>query len=358
MPTARSLDPLSLHSVVKMNVRISILLLHTFTVVCNGAAVMKSTDFLLLAASTNTGDQIYRVTDTTNQHQQLLIDAQKVIIGIDYDIANNCVLWSDNGALEIRRQCFKGTQAMQMEVLHRPHTGYFGHIAYDWVSQMVYFTNVTYSRIEAISTVLNAHHNQLHRTVAALQNDSNPLGIAVHPRRGYVFWTCHNTARIMRANLDGADSRILHRAPAISEPFALIVDYEMERVFWTDAGKQNIASCRFDGADFRVHLIDDSLKLHPYGMAMVDDTLFWTNPTVATYRQAMVKQRNGTTVDLLTAIDSPKVVIVQQNIDYWDVRFVSAAIQAETNACSWTERCEHEHACVGAPDDKFSCVGA
>lgn len=258
------------------------------------------------------------------------------------EVSEDCLMFVDYDELEIRRQCFR-----PQEVLHKASVGEFGGIAYDWVSQMLYFTNKSHANIEVISTAETPYRAQMHRILVQLEIDSVPAGIAVHPRRGYLFWACYGGGKIMRANMDGSEVRTLIQSPDISQPLMIIVDLEIERIFWTDRGHQNIASCDSNGEQFQVILA----AKHPYDLAIVNESIFWTEPNAHTLRKAIVKEYHSDGIKLLT---SRNVSTVVENILYFNIRFISNITQSETNACSKANECSH--ACVGSPNNTYTCI--
>lgn len=133
----------------------------------NAVTAEQAADFLLLL---NSG--IQRMWLSTMTSKWLPINNEGHVSSVDYDTNNDCVLWADNEHLEIRRQCFNPHR--EMELLHAASVGLFARIVYDWVSQMLYFTNMTHSRLEVISTASTPYRAQMHRTVVELDTDSNP----------------------------------------------------------------------------------------------------------------------------------------------------------------------------------------
>lgn len=309
-------------------------------------------DFLLLMDKTNGNEQIQKMPLSTMATKVLPLGPSD-FRGIDYDLKNNCVFWADNRPKpDIRRQCFGSNQTA--EILHKASVGEFGRIAYDWVSQMIYFTNRTYPQIEVISTAMSPHRARLHRIVVEVLPDSDPIGIAIHPRRGYLFWTNRARGQIMRANLNGSDVRILENSVGM-QPNMITVDFETERLFWTDTSKQNIASCDFFGEKFSVILADNILVRlpNPYALAISNRTMFWSDINENKIMKAYVKEYTNKEVKFRTSEDRTSTFMVKQ-IPCIDIRLISESIQSETNACSDLHSCSH--ACVGAPNNTYSCI--
>lgn len=58
-------------------------------------------------------------------------------------------------------------------------------------------------------------------------------------------------------------------------PNGLTLDWPNERIYWVDAKLKSIESCKLDGTDRR--LVVSKVSKHPYGIAVFEDTLFWSD---------------------------------------------------------------------------------
>lgn len=299
----------------------------------------------------NEGLKIGRMSLSTMNVEILPMKNMSFANAIEYDIKHDCIFWADN-TVEIRRQCFNNNN-QNVEVLHAESDGDFFSLAYDWTSELLYFTNRVPSKIEVISTSSNSP--RLHRTIVQLEPRTHPSGIAIHPRSGYIFWTSRKPS-ISRANLDGSNVRTLIEKPDIGQPYLVTVDFETERIFWTDLDDKNIASCDFHGKHFYVVWKNADQINIPYSLAIHNDTIYWGDYDEHTFLKAKVKEFNESSKSFIfmTLDDYACVTTVMKNVTYYHVRLIAEHIQSETNACSGRHNCSH--VCVGAPNSNYSCI--
>lgn len=93
----------------------------------------------------------------------------------------------------------------------------------------------------------------------------------------HIFWSdWGQRPKIQRAGMDGT-SRTIIVDENIYFPNGLTLDYNEWRMYWTDAKIQRINSCNFDGSDRREIIINKDTRLHPFGVTILDDTLYWTD---------------------------------------------------------------------------------
>ena len=99
-----------------------------------------------------------------------------------------------------------------------------------------------------------------------------------------LFWTdWENTkARIERAFTDGSDRKQL-LATGLRYPNGLAIDYSAGRLYWCDAGTDKIGSMYFDGTSLQT--VYRKLA-HPFGLAIYDGMLYWSDWKVKAIFQA------------------------------------------------------------------------
>ena len=85
-----------------------------------------------------------------DRDEQLPLGVLKNAIAVDYDFADNCVFWADIGDRDIKRACLDGVSANQRLV---GLNGTVEGIAYDWISQNLYWVETTTVKIETCRKV-------------------------------------------------------------------------------------------------------------------------------------------------------------------------------------------------------------
>lgn len=140
------------------------------------------------------------------------------MIAIEYDMRNNCLYWADIVNDTIGRQCFK-TGLSAPEILVETDLSSIEGMAFDWVSNVLYFVDGVRARIQIIRTDI-AHHGRMRRTILGPYDVQKPRGIAVHPMAGYMFWTdwAPGNASVNRANLDGSNIKRLFLTNKVEWP--------------------------------------------------------------------------------------------------------------------------------------------
>ncbi|CAF1308989.1 unnamed protein product, partial [Didymodactylos carnosus] len=138
-------------------------------------------------------------------------------------------------------------------------------ISYDWVSDRLYWTDETYSRI--ISSKLNGSERLI---IAA---SSKPRAIVVHPCKGYLFWSdVGNYPSIRRSSLTGRQQTYLITTN-VRWPNGLTIDFDDDRIYWADAYLDRIERAGFDGLNRELL----TSAVHPFAIVVHDHFIYWTD---------------------------------------------------------------------------------
>ena len=106
-------------------------------------------------------------------------------------------------------------------------------------------------------------------------DDSRPRSLAVHSKRGLVFFVnVASPIRIERCNLDGSDRRAIV-STSISSPVDIAVDEESDCVFWVDADLKRVESAELDGSKRRVLATDRVAQ--PVSLAVQGAHVYWAD---------------------------------------------------------------------------------
>ena len=109
-------------------------------------------------------------------------------------------------------------------------------------------------------------------------NLDKPRGLALHSIKKYLYVTEYGRVpKIVRMSQDGSNSvNILSKSvsPLLSTPNCIFVDETIDRIFWADADFGTISSAKLDGSDIRVVVQDNH---HPFGVAVLEDRVYWTD---------------------------------------------------------------------------------
>lgn len=144
-------------------------------------------------------------------------------------------------------------------------------LALDWVSGNLFWTDQTYNHISV------ARKDGMYPTVL-IEGLDQPLGIAVHPNRGKIYWTELGTTRmIFSASMDGSELIELVNKSDVEMPNHLFLDYNKDRLYWADSGFYSIRSVNLNTGE--VDIIYEKIKERVtfFGLSIYQDYLLWTD---------------------------------------------------------------------------------
>lgn len=296
--------------------------------------------FLLVAQR----DKIARISlDTDNMFETLPIFGLKNVIAIDFDMRNNCVYWADIINDTIGRQCLDGTA--EPEILVESQLSSIEGMALDWVSNVLYFVDGFRSKIEIIRTDIH-YEGRMRKTILGPDHLKKPRGIAVHPMRGYMFWTdwAPGDPSVNRAELDGTNIKRLFTKPIVEWPNGITIDHIAERIFWVDAREDYIASADLDGRRFKKIISNDERVSHPFAVAVFKDNLYWDD----------WKQNAMFSADKDHGLGIERLQNGLQGL--MDLKVFAHGVQEGTNACGNMSKVECSHICLGKPSNQHVCL--
>jgi low-density lipoprotein receptor-related protein 4 len=204
----------------------------------------------------------------------------------------------------------------------------------------------------------------IHRVASALTTDMDTYfgrtGEACHELNGKV--QINFTANFIvywhpffSADMNGERrSRIL--TTNLGWPNGLTVDKREKRLYWTDAHIKHIESSDFDGNFRRIVLSDVP---HPYGLAVKDNALYWTDWKTKALHMAQVDNVNKQSVITMNLEGLMDVKIVEVSFTDKITRFTDKRgcffllqhepQQSEQNACG-TNNGGCSHLCLRKPN--------
>ncbi|KAM4794631.1 prolow-density lipoprotein receptor-related protein 1 [Rhinophrynus dorsalis] len=146
------------------------------------------------------------------------------------------------------------------------------HRAWDtlyWTS----YTTSTITRHTIDQTRVGAFERE---TVVTMSGDDHPRAFVLDECQNLMFWTNWNEQHpsIMRATLSGGNVLIIVDKD-IRTPNGLAIDHKAEKLYFSDATLDKIERCEYDGSQRYWILKTD--PVHPFGLAVYGDYLFWTD---------------------------------------------------------------------------------
>jgi len=187
--------------------------------------------------------------------------------GVDYDGVEGRVYWtSAAGGKEMIVSGMMG--GIKRKYVVDSGLGLPEDIAVDEISRNIYFTDAIKKHVAVCKMDGTAC------TVLAKEMDM-PRAISLHILRKIVVfsdWGINPAIIIM--GMDGSNKKNLVDKD-IRWPNGVAVDLVLDRIFWSDAKKNSIESIKLDGTDRR--LILDHKEMHPFSLAVFEDTLYWSD---------------------------------------------------------------------------------
>ncbi|KAM9425856.1 low-density lipoprotein receptor-related protein 2 [Pholidichthys leucotaenia] len=182
---------------------------------------------------------------------------------MEFDAKEETLFYNDRSTGIIYKSNLNGTV---QKTLTSYRTGTVDAMAYDWTSNVLFWTTVTYKAVVAFRVTDKSSKD----IVTGLRN---PKGIAVHPSAGYLFWSdWYRPAVIMRGFTDGSNAVPLVNS-TLGWPYGLAVDYTMDRLYWVDALLQQIGLIGIQGND-RQTFTNIGQITQPYSLTIYAEYLY------------------------------------------------------------------------------------
>uniref|UniRef100_UPI003D9CB815 low-density lipoprotein receptor-related protein 2a precursor n=1 Tax=Danio rerio TaxID=7955 RepID=UPI003D9CB815 len=264
---------------------------------------------------------------------------------VDFDDAEQMIYWVEHPG-EIHRVKSDGTN--RTEFAPAAILGSPVGLALDWMSQNLYYSNPSSQAIE----VLRLKGEIQFRKTLITNNGSPtgagaPVGIAVDPARGKMYWTDHGTesgipAKVASADMDGSNAAILFTHNLEHVEF-ITIDITENKLYWAVTGTGVIERGDPDGSN-RITMVNG--LSHPWGVAVYGSYLYFTD------RDFEVIER----VDKATGLNR---VVMRDNVAGLRVLKVHHrdSSAGSSNGCS-NNVGTCEQLCLPRPGGLFSCACA
>lgn len=292
--------------------------------------------------------EIGRLDLATHQVESFGVVPLNNVAAIEMDVRRNCVFWSEKDYSIIARKCLDGQN--KREILAKVDVNDVTALAYDWLSEVLYFINGGHRTIDAINTAKCARQSRtrMQRTIVRAENQTRFFTLAVHPGQAYLFW-CEKYELtgdvIVRSNLDGSNIWELIRLPDAYHPYVITIDHQEERIYWMDDSRGYIGRCSFDGELCEKVIWDDDEQFYFTSRHMVvhGEYVFWYDWMDRSIRRAK-KEKHGV-----------GKAIRRNLFELNSMKVVTNDLQQGDNECS---RGEHKcsHICVGTPEGGHRCL--
>ncbi|XP_076800304.1 low-density lipoprotein receptor-related protein 4-like isoform X2 [Clavelina lepadiformis] len=255
------------------------------------------------------------------------------VVDIAIDPIEGHLYWSDIGSTNITYTSLANPEKSETVIAFGLET--VDGIAVDPVGRKLYWTDDGRNMI-SVST-LDGHFQR----VLINEKLDAPRAIALHYKKGYMYWTDWGTTpKIEAAGMDGSDRSVIV-ATDLVWPNGITIDFEQDWIIWGDAQSEKLERADLDGKNRRV--IYSSVP-HPYSLACMDGMLYWND----------WQTRNIHRINLRNLTD---VSIVRENMpSMMGMKAVSLQVQGHNRCGSDNGGCSH--LCLRSPVSKtgYTCA--
>ena len=108
-----------------------------------------------------------------------------------------------------------------------------------------------------------------------------------------MYWTDWGSIpKIEKASMDGS-SREAIVTDSLGSPSGLTMDYSTQTLYWTDPTLHTLERCSYDGSD---RMVISSTVTNPFGITVLQNTLYWGDLENATIYSALISDPSNTSV--------------------------------------------------------------
>ncbi|XP_003373299.1 putative Low-density lipoprotein receptor domain class A [Trichinella spiralis] len=238
----------------------------------SGRGYCRSRDYQSMRLLVARREGLYLVNPYEAPDQKALrLVGGKFIYGVDFDYESRKVFWVERETHEVfeatldHDEELKNHRKLPLRHLVQPR-----NIAVDWITKKLYIVESGSRRID----VSNFAGDR--RTVLLIDDLTLPVDVALDPTRGIMFFT--NEKKLERAAMDGRNRQVIvsnHTYQITSVALDLI----SRRVYWCDPKIDLIETILYDGTDRRVITQGMLSAPHPFGLAIFNEYIYWTDWT-------------------------------------------------------------------------------
>uniref|UniRef100_A0A4W4GV52 Low-density lipoprotein receptor-related protein 2 n=1 Tax=Electrophorus electricus TaxID=8005 RepID=A0A4W4GV52_ELEEL len=261
---------------------------------------------------------------------------------VDFDDAEQMIYWVEHPG-EIHRVKSDGTN--RTEFAPAAILGSPVGLALDWMTQNLYYTNPSSQSIE----VLRLKGDMQYRRTLITNNGTTtgvgtPIGIAVDPARGKMYWTDQGTesgipAKVACADMDGSNSVTLFTNNLEHVEF-ITIDIEENKLYWAVTGTGLIEKGDVDGTN-RITVVSGLSR--PWGVAVHGPYLYFTD-------------RDFEVIERVDKASGSNKIVLRDNMAGLRVLKVHYR-ESTSNGCS-NNVGTCEQLCLPRPGGFFSCACA
>uniref|UniRef100_A0A3P8ZIX3 EGF-like domain-containing protein n=1 Tax=Esox lucius TaxID=8010 RepID=A0A3P8ZIX3_ESOLU len=283
--------------------------------------------------------------DPANPSNNAMLPVSGITQGkdIDFDDQEQFVYWvqGSNSIYRVKTDGTNRTQFAPSSILGSP-----SGLAFDWITRMMYYTNPTNKAIEVIRVDGDQHYRKtLITDTGKPEGAGEPIGLALDPANGKLFWTDRGTnggvpPKVASADMDGGNLRNLYTTNLENIGF-ITIDITTRKLYWGVVSTGVIECGTVDGVS-RTTIV--SQLSQPWGLTVHQNYLYYSDLDYEVIER-VDKDTGGNMVLLRSGITGVRAVKVHARDD-------SAGT---TNGCS-TSNGGCPHLCLPKPGGQKTCA--
>ncbi|CAM5162704.1 unnamed protein product [Natator depressus] len=213
-----------------------------------------------------------RKIDLVKRDYSRIIPMLKNVVALDVEVATNRIYWCDLFYRKIYSAYIdKASDTAEQVILIDSQLNSPEGLAMDWIHKNIYWTDSGNKTI-SVATADGSKRKTLFST-----DLSEPRAIAVDPTRGYMYWSdWGDKAKLEKSGLNGMDRQVLV-TDNIEWPNGITLDLLNQRLYWVDSKLHLLSSIDFSGGNRKVLISSADDLSHPFGVAVFEDKVFWTD---------------------------------------------------------------------------------
>ncbi|XP_071897516.1 low-density lipoprotein receptor-related protein 8 isoform X2 [Anas platyrhynchos] len=213
-----------------------------------------------------------RKIDLVKRDYSRIIPMLKNVVALDVEVATNRIYWCDLFYRKIYSAYIdKASDTAEQVILIDSQLNSPEGLAIDWVHKNIYWTDSGNKTISVATADGSRRRTLFNRDL------SEPRAIAVDPTRRFMYWSdWGDKAKIEKAGLNGVGRRVLV-ADNIEWPNGITLDLLNQRLYWVDSKLHSLSCIDFNGSNRKVLISSVDDLSHPFGLAVFEDRVFWTD---------------------------------------------------------------------------------
>uniref|UniRef100_A0A803SM43 LDL receptor related protein 1B n=1 Tax=Anolis carolinensis TaxID=28377 RepID=A0A803SM43_ANOCA len=224
---------------------------------------------------------------------------------LDFIYKKNTICWIESRDSSNQLKCIESSKTRILSdewiINTFPYLHNIQQMAVDWFTGNFYFLDRT------SNTIFVCNYNG---TVCVILIDldlHNPMGIAVDPTLGKLFFTDYgNIAKIERCDMDGMNRTRLV-VSKIEQPTAITLDLINKYIYWVDVYLDSVGVVDYQGHN-RHTIIEGRLVRHLYGLTVFEDYLYATN--LDNFSVLQINRFNGSNTQMLLRFENAQEIHV------------------------------------------------